>query len=306
MPNLLADERARNIERLPLEPVGQKSPFFSGTFRSFQEIVAQKNLIRLLINRELKARYKGSSLGILWSLARPILTLVIYYFVIGQVLGVARSIPSFAIFVFVGLTIWNFFSEMLSDATSAIVRNDGLVKKIYLPREVFPLASVGSSAFNFLVQLVVLIAATLVFGQPPMVENLPYAILSIALILVFGSGLGILLSALNVYFRDIEHLISVLLIVLFWASPIVYSYSLVTNVTGTGLLQNLYLSNPVTLSVLGFQKAFWTAGSHLPDVTPWPENLGLLMVVALGVSIIFLWFSQRIFSRLEGNFAQEL
>ena len=306
MPNLLADERARNIERLLLEPVGQKSPFFSGTFRSIQEIVAQKNLIRLLINRELKARYKGSSLGILWSLARPILTLVIYYFVIGQVLGVARSIPSFAIFVFIGLTIWNFFSEMLSDATSAIVRNDGLVKKIYLPREVFPLASVGSSAFNFLVQLVVLIVATLVFGQPPMLENLPYAILSIALILVFGSGLGILLSALNVYFRDIEHLISVLLIVLFWASPIVYSYSLVTNVTGTGLLQNLYLSNPVTLSVLGFQKAFWSAGANLPDVTPWPENLGVLMVIALSVSIIFLWFSQRIFSRLEGNFAQEL
>lgn len=306
MSNLIAEERERRIEQLRLEPVGQKSPFFSGTLRSLQDIVAQKNLIRLLINRELKARYKGSTLGILWSLARPILTLVIYYFVIGQVLGVARSIPSFAIFVFVGLTIWNFFSEILSDATSSIVRNDGLVKKIYLPREVFPLASVGSAAFNFLVQLIVLLAATFILGQPPKLENLAYALLAIILILTFGTAIGVLLSALNVYFRDIEHLISVLLIVLFWASPIVYSYSLVTQVTGTGLLQNLYLSNPVTLSVLGFQKAFWSAGSNLTNSMPWPENLTTLMVTALCVSLVFLWLSQRIFSRLEGNFAQEL
>lgn len=306
MNNQIVGQRTQRIELMKLEPVGQKSPFFYGTFRSLKDIFAQKNLIRLLINREIKAKYKGSVLGILWSLARPILTLVIYYFVIGQVLGLARSIPSFAIFVFVGLTIWNFFSEMLSDATSSIVSNDGLVKKIYFPREVFPLASVGSAAFNFLVQLAVLIVATLISGQPPLAENLSYAALAILLILTFGSALGILLSALNVYFRDIEHLISVLLIVLFWASPIVYSFSLVTQVTGTGILQNIYLSNPVTLSVLGFQKAFWSAGSQLQDITPWPDNLGLLMLIALGVSLFFLWISQRIFSRLEGNFAQEL
>lgn len=301
-----ADLRAQRIASESLDTVGQETRFFRGGAASVLDIWKHRELLGLLVRRELKARYKDSSLGIVWSLIRPLAQLLIYYFAIGQILGAARLIPSFALFVFVGLSVWGLFTEIIANGSTAIVTNSGLVKKVYLPREIFPLSAVGGALFNFAVQLLILIVATILIGEIPWHIQLLYAPLAVAVLVVFSTAIALLLSALNVYLRDIQHLVEVALIVLFWASPIVYSYSFVHAELEGSWLEQLYLANPVTLVVLGMQKAFWIAGAEQGPNFNWPPDLDVRLMVALLVSLVLVWLAQRVFARLQGNFAQEL
>lgn len=273
-----------------------------GLVHAVKAILGQRELLGLLVRREVKARYKDSSLGMVWSLLRPLTMLVIYYVAIGKFLGAERSIPEFAIFVFTGLTAWGLFSDIISSSTSSIITNAGLIKKVYLPREIFPLATVGSAGFNFIIQFGVLVAATLVLGQAPLHWDFFLVFLALAALLILAFSVGLMLSALNVYLRDIQHLVEVVLLVLFWASPIVYSYGFVNTAIGGGLLEEIYLANPLTVIVLAFQKGMWIAGSE----QLWPAFLELRLVAISVGGLLLLWAAQRVFARLEGNFAQEL
>lgn len=300
-----ADDRRSGLLAEPLAEIGRPRALLAGTVAAVREVAAQRTLIRRLVSREIRARYKGSSLGVVWSLFRPLAQLLIYYVAIGQFLGAARSIPDFAIFVFTGLTVWSLFSELVTAGTSSIVANSGLVKKVYLPREIFPIASLGAALFNFLIQFVILVAATFIAGRPPVQLSLTYAPLSLLLIMIWGFGFSLLLSALNVYLRDVQHVVEIAMIVLFWASPIVYSIGNAAGVLRRSLLLEVYLGNPVTLAAMGMQKAMWVAGSG-NAATYWPPNLWLRMLVAAAIGIVFVWFAQRVFARLQNNFAQEL
>lgn len=308
MSAISAQERASRVELEELKLVGASPGFFRGTFGSLGQLWERRELLFLLVKRELTARYKDSSIGIVWSLVRPIAQLLIYYFAIGVVLGASRAVPDFAIFVFVGLTSWGLFAEILALSTTSIVNNAGIVKKVYLPGEVFPLSAVGSALFNFAVQLVILIIATFIFGSPPLAKNLVYAPIAFLVILIFGTAVGFFLAALNVYFRDVQHIIDVIIILLFWASPIVYSFTYVHNALQGNWLEQLYLANPITIGIIGMQKAFWTSGTTATGdmAQTFPENLVPLLFISLGFSIVLLWLSQRVFSRMQKNFAQEL
>jgi ABC-2 type transport system permease protein len=286
----------------PLVTAGPPKGLLAGTSYSIRSMWSQRELLNLLVRREVKSRYKDSSLGLVWSLLRPLAQLLIYYVAIGKFLGGERAVPDFAIFVFTGLTVWTLFAEVLSSSTNSIVVNSGLIKKVYLPREIFPLASVGSAMFNFVIQFGILAVATVALGRAPLHIQLLYMPLSLVVILLFSFSVGLLLSAANVYLRDFQHLVEVLLLVLFWASPIVYSYTLVHKFLHGDFFEQLYLWNPITLAVLGFQRAMWISGA---DQT-WPSHLGLRLIIVGVVSIGLLWFAQRVFARLEGNFAQEL
>lgn len=299
----LKAERLNSLAELPLTRVGTNTSFIKGAGQSYKDIWDHRQLLWLLVKREVRAKYKGSSLGILWSFARPLVQLMIYYFVIGQVLGVARSIPDFAIYVFVGLTVWGLFAEIINSAPNSILSNSGIIKKVYLPREIFPLSSIASSFFTFFTQFIILVLALAVFNVPPHWSSIPVAILGLLVLLVFASSLAILISAVNVYVRDVQHFTEVIVGLLFWATPIVYSFAFVKTQLATWAA-NLYLANPVTLSVIAFQEAFWSAGSSNADA--WPSNLELRLLVALFVSLILLLISQRIFARLQVSFAQEL
>jgi ABC-2 type transport system permease protein len=287
----------------PLREIGGRGR--RSTWSSIAEIFEHRQLLGRLVNREIRARYKNSSLGVVWSLMRPLAQLIIYYVAIGQFLGAARNVPDFAIFVFTGLTIWSLFSEIVSSGTGSILANAGLVKKVYLPREIFPLAAVGGALFNFVVQFLVLVVATIVLGRLPLSANLLYLPLAIILMVVLGTAISLVLSAVNVYLRDVEHLIDIFLMVFFWASPIVYSVTFVHDALEGSWLEQAYLANPVTLAVLGMQRAMWVAGVNDP-AQYWPDYLGWRMLIAIVVSLVALYFAQRVFSRLQGNFAQEL
>ncbi|MEO6116145.1 MAG: ABC transporter permease [Pseudolysinimonas sp.] len=296
-------DRAQRIAALPMEVTSARIPFFSSGLPTIREIWKRRELVGLLVRRELRARYKGSSLGILWSLIKPLAQLLVYYFAIGQILGAARSIPSFAIFVFIGLTTWTLATEILMSGTRSIVDNAGLVKKVALPREIFPLAAVGGALVNLGIQFIVLVVAMIAIGQFPLTWGALWVFPSLLLIVTFTSAIAVLLAALDVYLRDIQHLVEVVLIVAFWTSPIVYAFSFVSTLPLGWALQ-VYLLNPITLGVLGMQRALWVAGSGIPGSVP--THLGLRILVALLVSAVLLWISHRVFQKLQGNFAQEL
>jgi ABC-2 type transport system permease protein len=299
-----ASERAARLAVEPLREAGPRPGFASGTLSSIRDIAAHRELMGFLVRRELKSRYKDSALGFLWSLIRPLSMLLIYYIALGKFLGAARSIPDFAIFIYTGLTAWTLFAEIVTIGTASIVANAGLIKKVYLPREVFPLSVVGSAIFNFAIQLGILIAATIVVGRFPTGPRWFYFPLSLVVLLVWATALALLLSAVNVYLRDVGYLVEVALMILFWASPIVYSWSLVhKELLKYPTLEQLYLLNPVTLAVCGFQQTFWVAGDSQPfEVTALGERLG----IALVIGVVALWLCQRTFARLQANFAQEL
>jgi len=298
----IATERAVRLAAEPMREAGPRPGFASGTLASLRDIAAHRELMGFLVRRELKSRYKDSALGFVWSLIRPLAMLLIYYVALGQFLGAARSIPDFAIFIYTGLTAWTLFAEIVTVGTASIVANSGLIKKVYLPREVFPLSIVGSSVFSFVIQLGILVAATISVGRFPTGTRWFYFPISLALLLVFATALALLLSAVNVYLRDVGYLVEVALMILFWASPIVYSYALVHNELKGGILEQLYLLNPVTLVVCGFQQTFWVAG----DGQPVPNHLAERLGIAFAIAVVLLWLCHRTFARLQANFAQEL
>ncbi len=310
-------ERLAHIEKQPFKKIGAQSAGISGIVGTAKEIFANREMLSLLIKRDLKSRYKDSSLGFVWTLVRPLTQLAIYFVVVGQFLGAARGIPEFAIFIFTGLTAYGLFGEIVLSGTAAIVGNAGLIKKIYLPREIFPLAATGTALFNFAVQLIILLLATLAVGSFPTAPNVLYALPAFAILMLFGLSFSLILSAWNVYLRDIQYLVEVLVMILMWASPIIYSWKYVKDTEAmNGILLAIYTNNPITLAVLGFQKAFWTAGNPenaakypwlAPEQYPeFPENLMGHMLIACAVGAVLLVISQRIFAKLQGNFAQAL
>jgi ABC-2 type transport system permease protein len=298
----LSDERNARLAVEPLRPAGPRPGFVSGTLQSIRDIAAHRELLGMLVGRELKARYKDSALGFVWSLARPIALLLIYYVAIGRFLGAARNIPDFAIYIYTGLTAWQLFSEIIANGTGSIVANSGLIKKVYLPREVFPLSVIGSALFNFAIQLAILVGATVFVGHFPTGTRWLYFPLALVVLMVFATAFALFLSAVNVYLRDIQYLVEIAVMIGFWLSPIVYAWSQVTREVKSGWVQEVYLANPMTLVTMGFQRAFWVSG----DGQVLPAHLGARLAVAAVVGIVILWLCQRVFARLQSNFAQEL
>lgn len=300
--------RAQHLDSLNYVTVGRSRAFWTGAIESYREVFQSRELIYLLTKRDIKAKYKDSSLGLIWSFLKPLVQLGVYFFIVGQVLGAARGVPDFAIFVFIGITVWGLFSEIVSSSTVSLLANGGLVKKIYTPREIFPLSAAASSLFNFLVQMAILIIAVALFAPVAIGPNLFLIPLAIINLFIFSTALGLLLAAGNVFLRDIQHLVEVAITLLFWFSPILYSFTFVVNSVSEPLIRSIYLCNPVTLSILGMQKALWGAGSKEVDGISqvWPENLFLDLGISIIVVSLFLFISQRIFSRVQGNFAQVL
>src|SRR3954453_318781 len=218
-----------------------------------QEIWRYRELFVGLVRKELKVKYKESFLGFLWSMLNPAATLLIYYVVFQLILK--NGIPHFAIYLVSGLLVWNLFSTAVPAATGAVVGNAAIVKKVAFPREILALAAVGASLVHFFLQGIVLIVFLCIFHYSPDWQYLPLLIPAIIALLLFTGALGVLLSAINVYFRDMQHLLEVSLLLWFWMTPIVYQYRLVADkLHGSAWLYRL---NPITPIVLTFQRAIY-------------------------------------------------
>ncbi len=216
-------------------------------------IITRRELLVGMVRNELKIKYKNSVLGFAWSLLNPLLYLVVFYIAFTIILG--SGIPSFPIWLLSGLLVWNLFSTGLGAATGSVVANSGLVKKVSFPREILPLAAVGSMLVHFFLQSSVLFVVLAIVRWRVAWLYVPLIPLALLVLLLLTSALGILLSAINVYLRDTSHFLELALLAWFWVTPIVYQFQTVGQRHGWS--KDVWLANPVTPIVLIFQRAIY-------------------------------------------------
>jgi len=187
--------------------------------RRIADLYTYRELIKNLVIRDLKVRYKNSVLGILWSLLNPLLMTLVFTVVFTLMLP--SNIPNYPVFFMCGFLPWSFFGASVSGATGSIVNNSNLIKKVYFPREILPLAGVLSNLVNFLLALPILFAMIPIFGikLAPAVLMLPLIIL---VQVIFITGIALFLSTANVFYRDTEHIFQVILQAWFFLTPIFY------------------------------------------------------------------------------------
>ncbi|AXJ11454.1 ABC transporter permease [Arthrobacter sp. PM3] len=278
-----------------------------GSGHGLLDVYRDRFLLKLLVRKEIKVRYRGSVLGLLWSYVKPLVQFLIYFVALGIFLNLQHGTPNYAIYLFSGIVLVNFFTEALSNATRSIVDNRDLIRKIYLPRELFPVATVWVSAAHFLPQLVVLIGACLLVGWAPTLLQLAAVVLVFLMVAVLGTGLGLLFGAMNVYFRDSENIVDMIVMVVTWASPVLYLWTMVEKVLGDWFW--IYQLNPMTVAVEVFHWSFWEPtlkpDQLVSDATP-PGLLTLWLPVALLITTAVLFLGQLTFRRLAVHFAQEL
>jgi ABC-2 type transport system permease protein len=281
-----------------------------GRGSGFADLFRSRFLLKLLVAKELKVRYRGSVLGLLWSYVKPAVQFVVFYVALGIFLNMERSptnasgLPNYAIYLFSGIVLINFFTEALGNASRSIVGNGGLIKKIYLPRQLFPVASVWVSGVHFVPQIIILLVACLFNGWRPGLLQLAAAAAGFLIVALLATGLGLLFGAVNVYFRDAENLVDMLLMIATWASPVLYSWIMVRDKLGETFF-TVYQLNPITVGVEAFHFAFWLPTTDGAESIP-PHLLSVWIPVGLAISGLVLLTGQLVFRRLEGRFAQEL
>jgi ABC-2 type transport system permease protein len=272
------------------------------------EIWQSRELIAFLIRKELKVRYKNSVLGFVWSFLNPALILGVYYVVFKYFLP--NHVLLFAIYLFAGLLPWNLFNNSLISSAGVLVAHAGIVKKVSFPREILALAQVGTAICYFFFQSCIMVVFLLGFQVVPQWKYLPVALLALVCDIVLSAALAVFLSAVNVYLRDVQHLIEVLLVALFFSPPIVYQFSAVaTKLSAHGLLW-IYTSNPLVVIVLSFQRFIYgnvAPGDHPNPLASYGEPWYLIALgIVLVVSLLLFLIAMVIFGRVEGNFAEEL
>ncbi|HEY3024239.1 MAG TPA: ABC transporter permease [Actinomycetota bacterium] len=281
--------------------------------RRVREVYDRREVLLNLVRKELKVKYAASVFGAVWSLLNPLVFLAVFTFVV-NVTG--NSFPNFPIYLLSGLLAWNLFSVSLTGGARTVIDNANLVKKVSFPREVLPLSAVGVALVDFVLQSAVFLLYILVSGYGFHLPELVIYPLAFATLLVFTLALTFWLAALNVRYRDIQHLLNVALLVWFWMTPIVYSaFKVEEELAGRKILGvslwGLYQANPLASIAMGFQRALYgvirPVGSEqpvLPEVSlAWLA--GVLAIVLAG-SVAFLLYTWRRFFDLSGDFAEEL
>jgi lipopolysaccharide transport system permease protein len=247
-----------------------------------------KYLIYNLVLRDLKVKYKGSTLGFLWSLLNPLLMIVVYTVAFKYVMKI--KVPNFPIFLFSALLPWSFLSSTLSMGVTSITENSNLVKKVYFPREVLPLSIVLVNLFHFCLSFVVLIPALLFFNITPGFSFF-FLVVIVFFQTLFVLGLTLLASALDVYYKDVKHFLEVMLNLWFWLTPIIWPLNLVPE----KLRDYVYL-NPFT----SFVQAYRDIILH----NQLPQPLILAMMVVIGILAFLLGAS--VFQKKQRRFAEEI
>jgi len=270
-----------------------------GLFGVFQ----RRYLLSLIVRKEVGIRYRGSVLGWLWSYVKPLVQFVVFYVAIGVFLGLNERVEFFPIYLLAGITVVTFFNEAFSNGTRSLVDNAALIKKIYLPREMFPVASVLIAAVNTIPQILVVMVIALFFGWAPSLLQIGAILLGLAIVALLATGLGLFFGSINVTFRDAQSFVEIIVMCAVWASPVMYQWQMVQQPLPEWLFV-LYRLNPITPAVELFHYGLWfpldPAGAELMP------QLGLYSLIALLTSLVILVVGQAVFTRLEGRFAQDL
>lgn len=253
------------------------------------ELWQYREMIASLVKRDLKSRYKGSFLGFLWMFLNPLLQVCVYTVVFSTIMRM--GIEKFYLFFFVALVPWLFFSTCLSAGTTVIFSQQDMVKKIYFPREVLPLAFTLSQFVNMLLSFVIVFVVVLVSGVS--INLLAWLYLPLIMLIEFVLALGItfLVSALTVYFRDLEHILSIVSMAWMYLTPVIYPVEMVPEA-----FRGIFYLNPMTSLIVAYRDILYYG--RIPEVST------LLNAVILGIVILII--GRFSFSKLQRRFAEEL
>ncbi|MEO3938358.1 ABC transporter permease [Dermatophilaceae bacterium Soc4.6] len=265
-------------------------------------------LITQLVRKDLKIKYQGSTLGFMWSLANPLLMLVVYTFVFSYVFK--SNVPIFGYFLLSGLLVFNLFQMGVMGASTSITGNAGLVKKVPFPHIALPLASIGFAGVQVLLQYVVLILAMTLTGHAPLRPELLLLLPAGLVVLTLTVGLSLFVSSTTVRYKDTQHILEVGMFAWVWLSAVIYPPALVHEKLHGGLPLAAFYLNPMAGVTASFQRAIYGQvydpnGNLIlasPDDIFYVKALALGFAVSLGVLALGVWQ----FRRLSADFAEEL
>ena len=259
-------------------------------FESVAELYQYRSMIRNLVKREIRGRYKGSVLGFLWNFITPLIQILVYIIVFTAIFK--PSIENYPLYLISGMIIWIWFSESSTDGSGTLVANGDMLKKIYFPRIVLPISVVLSKMVNFLIMVALFFIISFSMGYGVSLEALLWLPIVVVISLFFILGFVLIMSALDVYLRDVQYILTVLMMALIWMTPIMYSSEGIES----ELLNMILTVNPLTYLVHLYQSVFyWKAAPSMTD-----------LVISLIITVVLMIVGLIVFNRLEKDFAEVL
>lgn len=254
----------------------------------FKELYHYRELLKTNVKKDIRGKYKGSFLGILWSFINPLLQVLVYALVFPYIMKVETE--NYLIFLICGIIPWTWFITSISQGTTSITNNANLIKKVYFPREILPISVVTSGLVNFLISCLIILIFV-IFGGLGITWHLIFLPFIIIVQYLFTLALIFVLSAVNVYVKDVEYIVAFIINMLFYATPILYTTEMFS-----GPILWIFRLNPLAHLINAYRDVFYV--HHIPNLV----NLGIL----LGVSILLVVICYIIFKKLEKRFAEEV
>lgn len=254
----------------------------------FQNLYHYRELLKTNVQKEIRGKYKGSFLGVLWSFINPLLMVLVYALVFPYIMR--TNVDNYLIFLIVAIIPWNFFTTVINSGCNCIWINGGIIKKVYFPREILPISVVSAGLVNFLISCLIILLFLLFGGIGFSIQLLWLPLIAI-IQSIFSLGLLFILSAINVYVRDIEYFVAFLINLLFYATPILYTVDMFPE----KIRWVLYL-NPMSHLIDAYRSIFY--------YQTMPNLASLLYIAVLAILVLILGY--MIFKKLEKGFAEEV
>lgn len=254
----------------------------------FKELYKYRQLLKSNVRKEIRGKYKGSFLGVLWSFVNPLLMTLVYAIVFPFLLKGSQE--NYVTFLVIGILPWTWFTTSIAQGTSTILGNGNILKKVYFPREILPISVITSGLVNFLISCIIIFIFLIFFGI-----GISFNILFLPIIVIIqyilSLGIIFITSSINVYIRDAEYIINFFIMMLFYGTPVLYSMDMFP--TKIRMILNL---NPMTPIIESYRDIFFY--QKLPNFS----SLGIVFLA----SVILLFLGIKIFKKLEKGFAEEL
>jgi len=256
--------------------------------KEFKEIFKYRELLKTNVKKDIRGKYKASFLGVLWSFINPLLQVLVYAIVFPYIMRIQTD--NYLIFLICGIIPWTWFTYSISNGTTSVTNNANLIKKVYFPREILPISVVTSGLINFLISCLIILIFVL-FGGLGISWHLIFLPFIALIQYIVTLAAVLLLSAINVYVKDVEYIVVFLINMLFYATPILYSTEMFS-----GWITWLFKLNPLAHLINAYRDIFYV--HQIPKLT----NL----LILLGIGIIILIICYNIFNKLEKRFAEEI
>lgn len=256
-----------------------------------KDLYEYRELLKTNVKKDIRGKYKGSFLGILWSFLNPLLQVIVYAIVFPYLMRGA-TIENYVVYLVTGIIPWSFFSTVVGVGTTVIKSNQGIIKKVYFPREILIISQVISGLVNFFISCVIILLFCLGFGVGVSIHILFIPVIAI-IQAILSLGILFITSSINVYIQDLEYIVSFLLNMAFYGTPIIYEIS---QFASAGTLLKFIELNPMTPIINAYRDVFL--------YHQWPNPSGLIYVAILGLIILVVGY--LIFRKLEKGFAEQL